>query len=208
MTAMTANGSSPRGRRSTSELLAAVLDDHDAVAFGELMGQYRKFLRAEARRHVPPGPRAPAGDSDLVQDALMAACQNFSSFRGRTEAELLAWLRTILYREARKLAGAISGADPDPDAAGAAICPDWPDPRQVPPDETIAEQERAAIVRGAISNLPAIHQSALDLRFHHGLSLVEIGRQLGRSADAVRKLLARAFDAVRRRVGAAEAEDG
>jgi RNA polymerase sigma-70 factor (ECF subfamily) len=205
---MTANGSSPRRRRSASELLAAVLDDHDAAAFGELMEQYRKFLRVEARRHLPPGPRAPAGNSDLVQDTIMAACQNFSSFRGRTEAELVAWLRTILYREARNLPRAISRADLGPDAAGATICLDWPDPSQMPPDETLVRQERAAIVRGAISNLPAIHQSALDLRFRDRLSFGEIGRRLGRSAEAARKLFTRAIDAVRRHLGEPEVWDG
>lgn len=204
---MTANESSPHQRRSTSELLAAVLDDHDAVAFGELMEKYRKFLKAEARRHVPPGPRAPADDSDLVQDTIMAACENFSSFRGRTETELLAWLQTILYREAKNRARTVSCAELGPDATGATICLDRPDPSQVPPDETLVEQERAAMVRGAISTLLPDHQSALDLRFGQGQSHGEIGRRLGRSADAVRKLLTRAVAAVRRRLGGPEVWD-
>lgn len=44
--------------------------------------------------------RAKADASDLVQQTLLEAYRDFGQFRGRTEAEWLAWLRRILARNA------------------------------------------------------------------------------------------------------------
>jgi RNA polymerase sigma-70 factor (ECF subfamily) len=69
-----------------------------------------------ARTGIDASLQGKADPSDLVQEALLKAHQNFGQFRGRTEPELAGWLRTILanvltdlvrqYRrtEARKIA--------------------------------------------------------------------------------------------------------
>jgi RNA polymerase sigma-70 factor (ECF subfamily) len=179
----------------------------DPAVFGGLLERYRPYLRAESRRHVTPGPRAPDGDSDLVQDTFAAACKQARKLLRKTDQELAAYLRTILRHRALELARARSAAEPTLADSAASALADAPDPGQPPPAEALVAKEQSELVRAAIRALPADHRAALDLRFDDGLSFGEIGRRLGRSADAARKLLARASDAIRRRVGGPEAGD-
>jgi len=58
--------------------------------------RYRSYLRLIARLHVPAALRGKLDPSDVVQDALVKALQHLDQLRGRTEAELAAWLRQIL----------------------------------------------------------------------------------------------------------------
>ena len=57
---------------------------------------YRPYLRLIARLHLPSQLKGKLDSSDIVQDTLVRALQCLSQFRGHTEAELAAWLRTIL----------------------------------------------------------------------------------------------------------------
>jgi RNA polymerase sigma factor (sigma-70 family) len=92
--------------------------------------------------------------------------------------------------------------------SGTSAIADAPDPGQPPPDEALVAKEQSEMVRAAVRDLPDDHRAALDLRFGHGLSHGEIGHRLGRSADAIRKMLRRAVAAVRRRIGGLDALDG
>jgi RNA polymerase sigma-70 factor (ECF subfamily) len=57
---------------------------------------YREYLRLLARIQVPPGLRSKLDASDLVQQSLLVSHEKRDQFRGSTDAEYLAWLRTIL----------------------------------------------------------------------------------------------------------------
>src|SRR5689334_17657836 len=59
----------------------------------------RHFLLTIANAELPADLRAKGGASDLVQDSLLAAHTARRQFRGRTVAELRAWLRGILRNE-------------------------------------------------------------------------------------------------------------
>jgi RNA polymerase sigma-70 factor (ECF subfamily) len=52
-------------------------------------------------------------------------------------------------------------------------------------------------LRAAIERLPADYRRVMELRYTEGLSFEEVGRRLGRSADAARMLWARAVDRLR-----------
>jgi RNA polymerase sigma-70 factor (ECF subfamily) len=199
---MTAKQSSPSGRRSTEDLADAALED--PAAFGELFERFRDYLRAEARRYRPPAPDPSVGDSDLVQDTFATACKHARRLRRLSDKELAAYLRKVLRRRARYLARARSAAEQTLADSGASVVADSPDPGQPPPDAALVAREQSEMVRAAVRELPPDYRAALDLRFDNGLSLGEIGRRLGRSADAVRMLLSRAISAVRRRVGGPE----
>jgi RNA polymerase sigma-70 factor, ECF subfamily len=58
--------------------------------------RYRSYLRLIARLHIPAGLKGKVDPSDVVQDTLVRALRGLDQFRGRTEAELAAWLRQIL----------------------------------------------------------------------------------------------------------------
>ena len=69
---------------------------------------YRDYLRVLARLHLGTRLQAKMDASDVVQHALLRAYEGREQFRGRTEAERLAWLRAIL---ANALAAAVRRFD-------------------------------------------------------------------------------------------------
>jgi RNA polymerase sigma-70 factor (ECF subfamily) len=68
----------------------------DQLALGQLLQNYRNYLRLLARLRIKKHWRARFDASDVVQDSLLKAFRAFESFRGHTEDDLLLWLRGIL----------------------------------------------------------------------------------------------------------------
>ncbi len=65
-------------------------------ALGQVLQLYRNYLTILATTQLDRRLRRRVNPSDLVQDAMLAAHTDFAAFRGRSERELLAWLRQIL----------------------------------------------------------------------------------------------------------------
>jgi len=57
---------------------------------------YREYLRLLARMNMDPRLQARIDPSDLAQQTLLKAHEKQDQFRGKTDAERAAWLRTIL----------------------------------------------------------------------------------------------------------------
>ena len=70
---------------------------------------FREYLRLLARMNMDPRLQAKVDPSDLVQQTLLKAHEKQDQFRGRTEAERAAWLRTIL---ANQMADALRQVSP------------------------------------------------------------------------------------------------
>src|SRR5690349_4176955 len=57
---------------------------------------YREYLRMLARLQLEPRLRGKLDPSDIVQEALLKAHEKREQFRGKSEEERAAWLRSIL----------------------------------------------------------------------------------------------------------------
>jgi RNA polymerase sigma-70 factor (ECF subfamily) len=162
-----------------------------------------------ARRELGPQLRAKGGASDLVQQSVLDALRDFGRFKGTTEAELLHWLRRLLlnnladftrrYRDTDKRRAErevpIDAGDSSGELDGG-LAADWTSPS----GEAMA-QEQADAVRRALRQLPDDHRHVLLLRYQDGLRFEEIGRTMGLTANAARKLLLRAVQCARRELG-------
>jgi RNA polymerase sigma-70 factor (ECF subfamily) len=168
--------------------------------------RYREYLRLLARVELDPRLRAKLDPSDLVQQTLMEAHAAFGQFRGRTEAELAAWLRKIL---ARNLANAVRDLGRDKRDVRreqslettleqssmrleALLAAD-----QSTPSQSADRNERLVRLASALSGLPEGQREAVVLRFVEGLPLAEVARTMGRTAPAVMGLISRGLKHLR-----------
>jgi RNA polymerase sigma-70 factor (ECF subfamily) len=184
-----------------------------ADALGQVLASCRAYLLAVANERLEPDLQAKVGASDLVQDTFLEAQRDFSRFRGRSEEELLAWLRQILlhnlanlsrqYRETDKrqiqrevplseaLAGELLRALADDDLT---------------PSANALRRERDQSLQRALAKLPERFRQVLQWRTYERCSFEEIGRRLGRSAGAARKQWARAVEQLQEILGPGDEE--
>src|SRR6266571_2009187 len=67
-----------------------------AEVLGESLERCREYLHLLARLHLDHRLQGKLDPADIVQQTLMKAHEKRSQFRGRSDAELTAWLRQIL----------------------------------------------------------------------------------------------------------------
>lgn len=166
---------------------------------GELFETCRNYLLLVANRELDTELRAKLGPSDLVQETFVRAQQHFGRFEGKSEAELRAWLTQILVNRCHDARRAFCQAAKrrGERALGANASDDLD--KQLPidhrtPSRQILASEEALAIAAALGKLSDVHQQVLRLRYWEDLTFEVIGRQLGRSGDAARKLWYRAIE--------------
>jgi RNA polymerase sigma-70 factor (ECF subfamily) len=138
----------------------------------------------------------------VVQDTLLKAYAGFGSFRGRTESELVVWLRRILARtiidavrrfsaatrqmmRERSLEGMLSESD---QSVGNLLAASG-----TSPSERAERRELAVLLADALAALTPDHREVILLRSLQGCDWQEVAVKMNRSKDAVRKLWIRAL---------------
>jgi RNA polymerase sigma-70 factor (ECF subfamily) len=170
-------------------------------ALGQALETCRRYLLLVAERELSPALRAKGGASDLVQQTFLEAQRDFAHFQGQTEAELLAWLRQLLLHNVSKLARRYHtqkrgvAREVDLAAAGSSAAPvgRLPADTASPSGEAIRREQDQALEQ-ALARLPADYRRVIALRYQEERSFEEIGSLMQRSADAARKLWARAVE--------------
>src|SRR5437763_13056599 len=78
------------------EELLRLAQAQDVPARGQLLEMYREYLTLLARLQIGRRLQGKADPADLVQETFLKAHRDLALFRGRSEAELVRWLRQIL----------------------------------------------------------------------------------------------------------------
>ena len=169
---------------------------------------YRDYLHLLSRAGLDGRLRALAESSDIVQQTLMRAHERIGQFRGADEAEFLAWLRAILARQlvdlARRAGQSRWQKRRSLEAAlerSSARLTSWLADGQPTPGEQAQHREQLLRLAEALARLPEDPRTALELHHLGGLSVVEVGRRMGRSAGSVAGLLHRGLKALRAHLG-------
>jgi RNA polymerase sigma-70 factor (ECF subfamily) len=170
----------------------------DNPALGRLLELYRAYLELLARLEIGKRLQSKVDASDVVQEAFLQAHRHFPVFRGRTEEELVSWLRQILattlanvvrhycgtqgrdVRLERELAVQLDQSSRLLDqglVAGSSS-----------PSHEAARREQAVVLANALARLPAEYREVLVLRHLEGLTFAEAARRMGRTIDSVKKL--------------------
>ena len=182
----------------------------DEQSLGQLLESYRNYLYLVARTQIDLHLTARVSPSDIVQETFLQACGGFGQFRGQSQTELLAWLRRILVhnivtafnhhvraqrrdvRRQQSLESVARAVDRSSQQVEAALASQGSSP-----SAGAEPRELAALVADRLAELPAHYREVIILRNLEGLSFDQVALRMGSTADAVRKLWARALDRLR-----------
>jgi RNA polymerase sigma-70 factor (ECF subfamily) len=170
-------------------------------ALGRLLEECRQYLLLIANEELPEDLRPKVGASDLVQETFLRAQAHLAQFRGKTPEELFVWLRRILlnylancgrhYREtAKRQLNRECGLTDTPLGQLREL---FASATESPPVRLAAIEEADEVDR-ALTQLPEHYRQAIHLRNRDDLPFEEIGRLMGRSEEAARKLWVRAIE--------------
>jgi RNA polymerase sigma-70 factor (ECF subfamily) len=198
-------------RDEQSNGLLSLARDGDGAALGSLLGIYRRYLSVLARTQISRRLQGKADASDLVQETLLEAHRHFRDFRGTSEGEFIAWLRSILAglianhvrrylgtkrrdaRLERALATELSDAS---GVLGAELAADVSSP-----SEQAVNHEASVQLAGALEMLPDHYREVIMLRHLEGLPFAQVAERMGRSVESVEKLWVRALARLRQTLG-------
>ena len=193
------------GSSALGEHLEAWLADArrgSSSALGRALEAGRKYLLLVANRALDDKLKAKLGPSDLVQDTFADAHRDFGQFRGTTEKEFYRWLLGILahrlantVRRYRQTQSRDVGRELPLQSVEVALS--RMDDEAITPGTIFVEREEQRRVRLALERLGEPWRSILVERTWQGAPFAEIGARRNRSADAARKMWARAVREMR-----------
>jgi RNA polymerase sigma-70 factor (ECF subfamily) len=207
MTAHSSSVSDPSGitgRRLAPLLQAARVGSKDAM--GALFEACRDYLLLVANDQLGVDLRQKAAPSDLVQQSLAEACQDFPKFTGTSDGEVLIWLRRILLNNITDMTRGYRGTakreigrevplvgDDSADAMVRYLASPEPSPIAL----AVASEEQR-LLELALARMPIHYVEVIRLRNLDYRSFPEIGVALDLSADSARKLWERAVERLTR----------
>lgn len=168
--------------------------------------RYRNYLKFLARTQLPTHLRARLDPSDIVQQSMLQAHQAADDFRGNSDAELMAWLRTIL-------AGVVSHTVRDQHRGVRDVFKEHNIQQQLDqsslflanalisplktPSVVMHQEEVARNVADLVEELPDAQRDAIVLHYWQQLPLKQVAETLGKSPAAVAGLLQRGLATLR-----------
>jgi RNA polymerase sigma-70 factor (ECF subfamily) len=198
-------------REFEPEQLLALAKAGDTEALGRLVQRHRNYMLVLARMQAGRFPPGKLDSQDLMQEAWLAAHRGIGKFRGHSEPEFRAWLRTILAsvlaNQVRRYRGTLRrdlrlerALAVGLDRSSAALERCLVSPLSSPSDRA-SRREQSILLADALGRLPDDYREVIVLRQLEGLRFAEVALRMGRSEDSVKNLWLRALDRMRREMG-------
>jgi RNA polymerase sigma-70 factor (ECF subfamily) len=166
--------------------------------------EFQGYLLVLARLQIDPRLQGRLDPTDVVQQTLLKAHEKRDQFRGHSDGERAAWLRTILAHTigeaVRKLDRGGGRVEQSLDAAleqSSRRLEAWLADSDTSPSRRVDRNEQLLRLADAVAQLPEDQRRAVEMRHLEGLAVAEIARRLDRSTAAVGGLLQRGLKALR-----------
>lgn len=172
----------------------------DEAAIAALCKRHEEAVRRQLYARLPRTLRRRISVADVVQETLLTAVQRLQEGAWTHDGSFRAWLVKIADFKAKqavrfhlgtaKRAAANELSQPHrPDTAAFAGAGDSP-------SRLAMRSESRQEIDAGLADLPPDYRLVIDLVHRHGCTMIEAGERMGRSADAARKLYARAISAL------------
>lgn len=172
----------------------------DDAAVAALCRRHEGAVRQRVHQRLPRQLRKRISVADVVQETLFTAVRRLQDGAWTHDGSFRAWLLQIAGFKAREATRFHLGTAKR--ALGAELSqPHRPDTAAFAggldtPSAVAMEAESRQEIDAALAALPRDYRLVIDLVHRHGCTMVEAGERLDRSADATRKLYARAIAAL------------
>lgn len=166
---------------------------------------FRPYLQILAESQLHARLKSKVDAADVVQQTLLQAYQARQQFRGTTDAERAAWLRTILgnvlcglardySRQRRDITReqSIQAIEQSSLYLGNLLAA-----HTSSPSAGLHRQDRANALAEAMLKLTNEQRQAIILKYWHNSTLAEIAEQVGKSTEAVAGLIFRGMQKLR-----------
>jgi len=183
-------------RKPSDEDLVRRVRAGDEDATRELFERHVGELRARVRRRLPRAVRPKVSESDVVQEAYLAAFVALGDFEDRGDGSFKGWLATILERkildEVRNLVRTGKRDVRREVAAGSSVVRLAGASAQASPSAAAIEGEETANVRAEMASMSGSHREVLRLVHEERLTIEDAAQRMGRTLAATKKLYGRA----------------
>jgi RNA polymerase sigma-70 factor, ECF subfamily len=185
----------------------------DEAARGQLLESYARYLTLLARLQTGRRIQNKVDPTDIVQETFLEANRQFPNFRGTSEAELTAWLRTILAGQIaltfrrylgtkgrdvkleRDLADQLDQSSAALDRGLVAATSS--------PSHRASRREQSVLLAEALGKLAEDYREVIILRHLEQLPFADVAQRMNRSEDSVQKLWVRALAKLKQSMGGA-----
>ena len=168
------------------DLMEAVAERRDRAAFANLFDHFAPRVKAYMRRLGAE----PAAAEDLVQDVMLTVWRRAGQF-DPAKAGVATWIFTIARN--RRIDIIRRERRPAPDPGDPALVPD----REPEADAAIEQSQHGALLRSAVSELPAEQARMLELAFFEDMSHSVIAERLELPLGTVKSRIRLAMNRLR-----------